>query len=77
MPQELTKLLSKRYYNSFHFRPETQQMKTRWHYGITVNVNHMAYVSFLVSNRPQVTGAQFGCQFTKPAHYNYLLNMTT
>lgn len=69
MPQELTKLLSERYCNSFHFRPEAQQMKT---YPL---VNRMASVSFLVINRPQVTGAQFRCPI-KTAHYNCLLSMT-
>lgn len=46
LPQELTKLLSERYYNSLHFRPEAQQMKT---YPL---VNHMPSVSFLV--RPEM-----------------------
>lgn len=60
MPQELKKLLSERYYNSFHFRPEAQQMKTY------LLVNRMASVSLLVINRPQVTGAQFNVSSKQP-----------
>lgn len=72
IPQELTKLLSERYYtqryyNSFYFRPEAQQMKT----------DPLGMCLILVSKRSQVTGVQFRCQFIKEAHYNCLLNMTT